>query len=258
MNRNTIIDIVVVSGLFAIFVIPSPLTLSLSSLTLDAAWFLLPVAYLALRRKKNFDKILPATLVIGLLAFALDILLVHNLAWTPYRSTFSWQIFGVPPEEVVWFFLHIFYIIVWYEHFVDDEATIRISGRFGSLALFGVFSVALAAIAVYAFPAASRIPYAYSSIAACTMLPILAYALVRRRLLVRKILPLAIFFALFALVMEITAVRMGLWSFPNTGNYLGLVTLCGATFPIEEIIFWMTLGPGVAIMYYELYADDGR
>lgn len=57
--------------------------------------------------------------------------------------------------------------------------------------------------------------------------------------------------------MEIRAVQSGFWSFPDTENYLGIITLFGAMFPMEEIIFWMTLGPSVAIAYYELFTDDG-
>lgn len=113
-------------------------------------------------------------------------------------------------------------------------------------------------LAIDLFPDTSRIRYAYSVFGTLTMIPLFAYFLVARKSLLKKFLPLAIFFFLFALGMEIRAVQYDLWSFHDIKNYLGLITIFGATFPIEEIIFWMTLGPSVAIAYYELFADDGK
>jgi hypothetical protein len=60
------------------------------------------------------------------------------------------------------------------------------------------------------------------------------------------------------MMMEIRAVRAGLWAFSDTPNYLAIITVAGVSFPAEEIVFWMILGPVVALAYYELFADDGR
>ncbi len=257
-GTKRVIDLAVVSGLYALFIIPTGISSSLSSLALNVAWFLLPAAYLSLRAKKNFSKIFLATLFIGILAFSLDIILLHNNAWTPYRSDFSFRFFGVPPEEMLWFFFHIFYIIVWYEHFLDDERLARTSKWLLRLAIFSIACFALVLAAVYSFPDMIRIRYAYGIFAALAMIPVVIYLCTWRTALLKKLLPLAAFFFFFGFAMEIRAVRLGLWAFPDTENYLGVITLFGATFPVEEIVFWMTLGPIVAIAYYELFADDGH
>lgn len=252
-------DILVVITLYLIFVLPGTILTTLPPLLLTAAWFLLPSAYLITRRKKNIAKISFATLIIGLLAFSLDIFLLHNHAWEPYASSFSFRIFGVPPEEISWFFLHIFFILVFYEHFIDDGdlGRFRITRRIKPLIWFsaGVFIFTL--LAIYGFPHASRIPYAYAVMSAVAMFPILIYCCGRRFTFLKKLLPFALFFFCFASIMEIRAVQEGLWAFRDTSNYLGIMTLFGAAFPIEEIMFWMALGPSVAIAYYELFADDG-
>ena len=257
-GAKRVIDLAVVSGLYALFIIPTGILASLSSLALNVAWFLLPAAYLSLHAKKNFSKIFLATFLIGILAFSLDIILLHNNAWTPYRSDFSFRIFGVPPEEMLWFFFHIFYIIVWYEHFIDDERLASTSKQLPRLAIFSIACFALVLTAVYSFPDMVRIRYAYGVFAALAMVPVVVYLCLWRTVLLKKLLPLTAFFFFFGFAMEIRAVQLGFWSFPNTENYLGMITLFGATFPMEEIAFWMTLGPVVAIAYYELFADDGH
>ena len=119
----------------------------------------------------------------------------------------------------------------------------------------GIFILVVSLVAI--FPDISTIPYAYAVIGILGMGPILVYAFVRHDPFFNKFFSLTLFFFPFALIMEIQAVRFGLWSFHNYPNYLAIITLFGAAFPVEEIIFWMTLGPVVAITYYELFADDG-
>ena len=250
------IDLIVVIALALLTLLPSAIFI-LPSLALIIAWFLAPAGFLILRRKKNLTKITLASLVIGLLAFGLDIAVLHNHGWTPYRSDFSFRIFGAPPEEALWFFFHIFYILVWYEHFLDDERDGGISPRFPSLIAFSIVTFVLVVIAVSFFPDASRIRYAYLTLGVLSMTPIISWSIATRRALLKKFLPLAVFFFLLASSMEIRAVQYGLWSFPDINNYLGVITLSGAAFPIEEIIFWMMLAPSVALAYYELFADDG-
>jgi len=254
------IDFLVVSGLYLIFILPAAILAITPPLLLAILWFLLPSGYLMARRRKNIRKISFAAFIIGLLAFSLDIILLHNHAWEPYASSFIFRIFGVPPEEILWFFFHIFFILVFYEHFIDDGdlGTFGITRRIKPLVVFSIGAFIVTLLAVYKLPYATRIPYAYAIIGGLAMTPILLYCAIGRFLFLKKLAPLAAFFFFFALIMEIRAVQYGLWSFSDARNYFGLITIFGATFPIEEIIFWMALAPSVAIAYYELFADDGK
>ncbi len=252
------IDLVVIIALYLLFILPPVVFTTSPPLALNAFWFIIPAFYLIARQKKNLHKIALATLFIGLLTLSMDFFLLHNHAWEPYRSNFSFHIFKASIEEVVWFFSHIFYILVWYEHFLDDERVFRVSPRILLLIIGSITFFCFILLAVYLFPDASRIRYAYSIFGALTMIPVFTYFLLMRRPLFKKFLPLAVFFFLFALGMEVRAIQFGLWSFQDTQNYFGLVTLFNATFPIEELIFWMTLGPSVALAYYEFFADDSR
>lgn len=252
------IDLVVITALYFLFIIPPIVFTTFPPLALNIAWFLVPALYLIARQKKNLLKISCATIFIGLLTIGMDLFLLHNHAWEPYQSSFSLHIFRAPVEEITWFFSHIFYILVWYEHFLDDERVFRLSPRIRLLIVGSIAFFCFVLLAIYPFPGTSHIRYAYSVFGVLTMIPMFAYFLLARRSLLKKFLPLAIFFFLFALGMEIRAVQFGLWSFHDIRNYLGLVTLFSATFPIEEVLFWMALGPSVALAYYELFADDDR
>ena len=257
--NDRITDIVVISALYLIFILPAAIS-ALPPFLLTAAWFLLPSTYLIARRKKNIAKISFATLVIGLLAFSLDIILLHNHAWTPFKSSFALRIFGAPPEEILWFFFHIFFILVFYEHFIDDGdlGRFRITRRIKPLLWFSAAAFLSVLLAMYGLPYASRMPYAYAVVGGIAMIPILLYCSIRGSRFLKKLVPLAVFFFFYSFVMEIRAVQYGLWTFHDTANYLGTITIFGAAFPVEEVIFWMLLGPIVAVAYYETFADDGR
>lgn len=252
------VDIIVISAFFLASVLPSIVFSLFPPLVLNIFWFIIPALYLAIRERKNFSKILTATLFIGLLAFDLDIFFLHNGAWEPYISSFSFTIFGAPLEEMLWFFFHIFYILIFYEHFIDDENQFCISRKLKYLIGISTGFFLLVLLFIYAFPNFSRIGYSYLTIGSVAMIPILGYIILKRVQLLRKVVPLGIFFFIFAFIMEIQALRFGFWSFSDVQNYLYLVTIFGATFPLEEIVFWMVLGPSAVTAYYEIFADDGK
>lgn len=258
LSRARIQDAVVVSAIYLATVLSPRALIRPPPLLLDALFFAVPSLYLIARRKKNLPKIILATALIGALTASMDIYLLHAHAWQPYKSSFSWHILGSPPEEFLWFFLHVFYIIVFYEHFIDDEAIARPAPRTRRLFLVSAFTLAVAFFLVSFLGDASRIPYAYLVVGSAAMLPALLYLLLARARFARKLAPLVIYFFFYTLIMEIQAVRFGLWSFADTQNYVGLITLFGAAFPVEEVIFWMLSAPAVAVVYYEFFIDDGR
>jgi hypothetical protein len=59
---------------------------------------------------------------------------------------------------------------------------------------------------------------------------------------------------LINLVIELVGLHSGYWTFP--GEYIGVVSLMGATFPIEEFFFYVILSSATIISYYELFVDD--
>ncbi len=251
-------DIIVISIIYLATILSPQALTRLSPLVLDALFFAVPSLYLIVRQKKNLPKIILATVFIGLLTASMDIYLLHAHAWEPYKTNFSWRILGSPPEELLWFFLHVFYIIVFYEHFMDDELVVRASPRTKQLFIVSAFALATSLSLVTFLGDASRIRYAYLTVGAITMLPILFYLLFTHARFVKKLAPFVIYFFLYTFIMEIQAVRFGLWSFADTQNYIGLITLFGATFPVEEVLFWMMASPLVAIVYYEFFIDDTR
>ncbi len=153
------------------------------------------------------------------------------------QDEFSWRVLGAPPEEILWFFLHIFYILVFYEHFIDEERTPLISRRTKWMFLVSAITVGVAVFLVAILGDASRIRYPYLVTGTVTMLPTLFYLIFTRAHFSHKLAPFTIYFFCYALTMEIQAVRFGLWSFADASKYAALTTLFGASFPVEEIVF---------------------
>jgi hypothetical protein len=56
--------------------------------------------------------------------------------------------------------------------------------------------------------------------------------------------------------IEVVGVRLGHWSFP--GSYIGEVTLMRATFPIEELLFWMIFSTPLIFAWYRGFMHGSR
>jgi len=121
-NRNKSIDLGIsfllfFSGLFIAFLLNTkPLIGGLISL-------LPPIIYLSFRENKNWKKIFWAVLLFGIIwGFCFDLIETYNRAWEVSRLVFNLKFFNIlPVDDVLGFMLMTLTIIVFYEHFIDDE-----------------------------------------------------------------------------------------------------------------------------------------
>jgi hypothetical protein len=88
------------------------------------------------------------------------------------------------------------------------------------------------------------------------MPPLILFLLRFPRFLSRFVV-IGVYFFFVLLVYEITALQIGLWSFPGS-HFIGWVNLFGYSFPIEEFAFWMMFATLSVLAYYEYFADDRR
>lgn len=95
-----------------------------------------PSLYLILRERKNLLKIFLAVIVFGtIFGFLLEFMAEINLAWVVPRAVFNWRLFGFFPvlDIILGYMLMTLLIVVFYEHFLDDERNKRISKIFYGL-----------------------------------------------------------------------------------------------------------------------------
>ncbi len=170
-----------------------------------------PALYLCYRKKKNYRKILLASVVLGLLGgMAYDFFAEYNDAYVVHYSNafFNHHILGkTPVGDFIWAFLIPFSIIVHYEHFLDSERITRISNRF-PLAIVGAGSAFLIVFSfLVLYPDSPRVPYGFFVIGAISVLPLVGLWF-ERRAVVLKLLITAAFFFVLNLVFEVCALSL--------------------------------------------------
>lgn len=252
------IDLIIVSGLF-LAAISTPIVNFFPQFVVIFFWFFLPSIYLILRKKENLTEIALGTIAIGILVVSADLFLADNFAW---RTAGQFQpLLGVPNwslEEATWVFGTILYAIVFYEHFIDQNISRVISKRLWWLLVIAVFAFAIFYRHALSTPETVQMPYAYLYAGIFGIIIPVTYLFIRRRHLLKKILPAALYFFFFSLIMEVQAVRLNKWWFPNHENYIGSITLFGAYIPLEEVIFWMGFYTIIILAYYEIFVDDNK
>lgn len=227
-------------------------------LTTVALFFVVPCIFLILRNKKNIKKILVASVALGLiLSFTFDFLAEFNNAWNWNGGLLvEKKILGVVQFDVlIWFFFWVMYFILFYEHFIDDERFKKISKNAPRVYLLGALSIACVFLVFLINPSLFYIPYAYLIL--CLGISIVFILIARKRLkLIKKIVPVSLYFFFVYLVYELTALYTQIWTFP--GQYVHKISLFSLEFPLEELIFWIVLSSTIGVSYYEVGFDDER
>lgn len=255
--KNKKFDLLVVfllffAGIFLAFLLNAkPLIGGLISL-------LPPIIYLSWREKKNWEKIFLAIFLFGIIfGFIFDIIETYNKAWEVKRLVFDFKFFNILPlDDVGGFVLMTLIIVIFYEHFIDDERNKKISKN---LIYSLIPSLLISAIMILLFSFSKEhifsvsYPYFWGGLAAIIIPIVLS---IYKPKLLPKFLLIGAFFFIIWLIEEWVAIKTGGWVF--NGNYIGSVTLLGVVFPFEELFFWMLLYSPTIVSYYELFVDDEK
>ncbi|OGG72693.1 hypothetical protein A3A38_00710 [Candidatus Kaiserbacteria bacterium RIFCSPLOWO2_01_FULL_53_17] len=220
-------------------------------------FFGVPALFLLSRDIGYFRKAAIGAGILGILLFSFDFVAEFNNAWgwgidfiIPY---IFWD--TVSADIMVWYFLWVFLIILFYEHFLEHDRSRRISRHAVPVAIAGV-GIAAVIVATYLYaPHLLVVPYAYAVLSFLISL-VCVVELYRRPHLGRKVVKLIPFFALFFMAYEIIALYTGLWTFP--GTYVGSVAVGNLMFPLEELVVWILMSSAMAALYYEFTIGDER
>jgi hypothetical protein len=244
--------------LIAIFAIVFSSVFQTSFLVSTLLFLGLPSFYLCFKEEKFLPKILLASVSFGLFfGFCFDFIAELNNAWSWNGGLYFGKILGIVQIDVmIWFFLWVFHILVFYEHFADkDKSKYAISKHSNTVFLISFLAVCILLL-VYTFSPHLLIVYrAYLWLSVIANIPLLIVFFYKPRLVFHVIKIMPYFFFIY-LSHEITALYLSQWSFP--GHYIGWVHLLGVQFPIEEMIFWITFSSVTAALYYEVSFDNGK
>ncbi len=204
--------------------------------------------------KKSRKKILVFSLVSTFL-FAFAIELSSRLANTwDVQSTLPRLLGIIPLENILFAFLNIFWVLSFYEYFVDRDTTIKISKRFKYLIiLFSTFSFIIFSLYVYN-PKAIEMNYFMMAIIVLIIPSIAIFG--RKPMLLKKTIVPTLFFAIVFFIYEVVSLKIGSWWWP--GTYLDTFIIFGKVFPLDDIIIWYFLSTITLIGGYEFFADDWK
>jgi len=216
----------------------------------------LPALYLLYKEKKYFGKIFLASITFGIFfCFNIEFIAELNKMWAVEESPLWGRVLGIVQVDTIWaYFLWMFYMLLFYEHFIDRK---KLKSAFSMWGLrvynLSVLSVIVLVLVYTFFPFLLYFEKAYFTVFIIISIPFIA-VVYKKPKVVWHTLPIVLYFFFAYLVQEITALRLGQWSFP--GDYIGWVSMFGISFPLEELFFWVILSSLIGSVYYELSFDN--
>jgi len=219
----------------------------------------IPCLYLSLRVTPSLVlKSLVFSSVFSLpLGIFVDYIVTADNGWAVPFSIFP-KIFSiVPVEDLLFAFLFTYLSVVFYEYFVDKGRNHIIESRLHYLVWISIYVTALFSFAYYFFRGALILPYAYLITGIIFLFAPLVYIFLKYPRLLRKYIPVFLYFLLISIFFEYTSLSLGQWEYLGS-HYLATVEWFSFSIPVEEIIFfWLLWGPAI-LAYYEFFDDDRR
>lgn len=220
----------------------------------------LPSLYLSFVNKKIIKKSALFSALFGIpLSFVADYICTVSSCWHE-NGNLGIQIFGTYPIDVfLWIFIYIYFIISFYEHFLDeDKYKGKISKNIDYLIGSGVLLVAIFLVIYYMHKEFLVLSYFYLIFDILIFIAPTVVMCWRYPSLVRKMAIQGSYFFILSLAYELVAVSLNHWSFSFKGwNLIGRVDLFGVPFAFEELIWIIFAVPGI-LCWYELFADNKK
>lgn len=216
---------------------------------------ILPAVYLHIRQRKHVGKIVVGSLLLGaLFGFGLEFVAESNDVWSVRHLLFPNKILGIVPiENIIGHISMSFFVFTFYEHFVNLESNNKISKNISNGVINSTLGIIVCLVLYYLFGYKYKFEYAYLVMGPMAVL--FAYLIyLKNKLLLKKTYLVFAFFSIYWLLLEISSVHLGLWTFP--GKYLFVIDFMGTKVAAEDIFFWVFLYAPTIVLYYEYYIDD--
>lgn len=245
--------------LINVFAVIVSFTFHTNFLTSTILFLGLPSLYLLYKEKSYFKKIFLASVSFGIFfGFVANFIAELNKAWDLNGTgLFLGKILGVVHVDImIWFFLWVFHILLFYEHFIDRK---KLKSKV-SLRQFEVLSVSILSVVflvgIYKFfPSVLYFDKAYLTLCLTGSIPFFIIFFKKPKLVWHTI-PMVAYFSFVYLTHEISGLHLDQWRF--SGDYIGWVNMFGVSFPIEEFVFWIILSSLIGSIYYELSFDNQK
>lgn len=246
-----------------------PILASIISFLINANFFIstilfvgIPAIFLSFLNKKKVKKLTVFSLIFAIpISIILDYIMEATGGWYVPHSIFgSLRLFNfITIDLIIWGILEAYFILIFYETFLDKHCTPKL--YYPNLKyLFIILYIALGVfILIYMFnPAILHINFFYLKMGIILAMLPPAAVLFKLPKFWNRFLNIAVYFFIFNFIYEVTAVKLGQWSFPAEHQLIGIVQFMGARFAFEELLFWMMLTAMSVVAFYEVFDDDRK
>ena len=190
----------------------------------------------------------------GLFGFFFDFIVTYNQGWFVSGLIVPIRLFGfLPVDDLLGFLLMTLFIIVFYEHFLDDYKLKNVSPNIYGAVKPALFISILLLASYLIFEKSITVLYVYLITGLLAVSKLIRVGMAKTSYLPR-LLYLSIFFFFVWFALELICLRNGGWNF--SGQYIGMVTVANLNFPIEEFVFWFMLYAATIVAFYEYYEDS--
>ncbi|HXS14651.1 MAG TPA: hypothetical protein VN711_00810 [Candidatus Saccharimonadales bacterium] len=185
--------------------------------------------------------------------------LTKTWVWPLPQSILPLKLFHVVSLEVIiWAFLHTYIVILFYQYFFEKSIIKKFwNGKSREAFIGTTFIFIIFLFILYLSPIFLYIPYWYFVFGILGILPVVLLEEIRYPQVFPKLLKTAMYFFYLNFTYEITALKIGWWSFPST-QFIGHVSFFGVIFPFEEFFFWILLFTLAILSYYEYFFNRER
>lgn len=254
--KNKRIDFLVVVALLALGAIVG-VYFNPGNIMLGFFYLGIPSFYLLWRKKENYQRIGWGLLIIGVcFGTVFDFVGTVNNAWgvdrvtVPFLTISSW-----PIENIIGYLWMTLFILVFYEHFLEDKKHPRLSKRHSKLFLCSLLFLVAVFLTHFLSPTALEFSHFYLITGTAAIAFPIFFAFYNPKI-IEKFATLAFFFFFVFLALELVGIKNQNWIFPATGQFVGSVSLFGIHFPFEEVFFWFMWYPAVVVAYYEYFIEN--
>ncbi|MBW2993728.1 hypothetical protein KY317_04100 [Candidatus Woesearchaeota archaeon] len=189
----------------------------------------------------------------------IDYISHKNLQWLIPNSILPYRLFGIVTIEILFWAVSLaYFIIMFYEYFLDKHITKKLwAPKLKYLIIIGLILLSAFILIYFINPSVFNIPYFYVIFGTGLFLIPVILELSTHTRLAAKFFRTAAYFSYLTFLYEVTALKLGWWSFPGT-EFIGWINIFGVSFPIEELFFWIMLTALACLSWYEFFDDDQK
>lgn len=209
-----------------------------------------PAFYVAIKNRQHIKHAMAVSFTVFPLFVVFDYMGLINKAWYNGCALWDFRIINIfTIEELLWALLLNYFIALVYFSYINNKPVIRPKFiqcfAIISLVLIGLFFVINNNKELFI------IPHFYLVFGLIVIVSPIFFNFYKKIMPIKRFLWIILYFTFYHFLYEIAGVRLKWWEFKGT-DYLTQVSIFGAIFSLEELLFWVIMGIPSSLVYLHL------